>query len=789
MILGIAPETMPLSRSAADESDTEREFVRGHIPNDVRFEFPPPPLFEAFSALPPNYDGRNRNLVSLVENQGPNGLCWAFVATSIVESNMLMSGQGRRNFSELHMGYSLAANHVGTRYADVRRGYSDGGNNLISASYLMRAVLGGTVNEVQDPYGAHITNLMQSRDLSVTQSKTRSFAVQNIVFLSGGLKSDITQNQIKEAILRYGAVGSAMWWDGGEPVAGAGSTFYNSNTHAYHYDGGRNRGHGGQIFPDTNHEVAIVGWDDNFPRVRFNTRPENNGAWLAKNSWGRGWGDSGFFWISYEDTNFPLDVWAIDEVKPFLPDQTTVYEYDYLPARAWGRLPIRNNYYARVFTVGRNNERLEQVVVSIPVSNVTVAVDVITNFQDFSGYRAVNFISRGSKTVTHPGYYTINLNSPVSLRRGGSRFAVVVRVTSNINEGAVAHAGFGAASGTSFRFNPDNGGSFERRVENYCIKAIAVVGDSCINCRRNPCNCCPAQSCGRSSHCAMSSCTVCRRRVCRPACSCCSNCRRGECTCCPVADCSRTTPCVTRCSRCVGCCNHCGACNYCREISILPVITGTGLVRGIGTAPNILDALEILKGIVGINSMIDCEIAINAARITEHTKASRGKPNIFDALEILKFIVGMSNNIVVVDINSLIEGFAEETTEFINSERLGAELQPLLTDNDGLNSAAMKRAEEIAMGFSRNRPGNRRWSTVLGDYGVKWERVSQLQMHVYGSPESFVQAIMENPCFRGILMNTERTHIGIGIARSSVGRLHGVMLIIKEPIQTPSGGV
>lgn len=44
------------------------------------------------------------------------------------------------------------------------------------------------------------------------------------------------------------------------------------------------------------HAVCIVGYDDD------KATPDGNGAFLMVNSWGAGWGDAGFWWMSYEAT-------------------------------------------------------------------------------------------------------------------------------------------------------------------------------------------------------------------------------------------------------------------------------------------------------------------------------------------------------------------------------------------------------------------------------------------------------------------------------------------------------
>ncbi|MDR3240554.1 MAG: C1 family peptidase [Lactobacillaceae bacterium] len=52
-----------------------------------------------------------------------------------------------------------------------------------------------------------------------------------------------------------------------------------------------------------NHATALVGFDDNYSRNNFNgnQQPTQNGAFIVRNSWGKDFGDQGYFYVSYED--------------------------------------------------------------------------------------------------------------------------------------------------------------------------------------------------------------------------------------------------------------------------------------------------------------------------------------------------------------------------------------------------------------------------------------------------------------------------------------------------------
>ena len=82
------------------------------------------------------------------------------------------------------------------------------------------------------------------------------------------------------------------------------SDYFNEKTHALCYKG---NGY-------SNHAISIVGWDDNYPKENFAeaNKPQNDGAYIALNSWGEHWGDNGYFYISYEDA------WVEQDMNGFI---------------------------------------------------------------------------------------------------------------------------------------------------------------------------------------------------------------------------------------------------------------------------------------------------------------------------------------------------------------------------------------------------------------------------------------------------------------------------------------
>jgi C1A family cysteine protease len=336
-------------------------------------------------ALPARYDLRTRGKVSLVKDQDPYGTCWAFASLGSLES-CLLPGENW-NFSEdnlvLNSGFDSHGN-----------AYDRGGNILMSTAYLVR--WGGPVTESDDKYGDGNTPPGLSPRKHVQE-------VDWIPARGGPLDND----NVKRAVVQYGGVDVAIDWVG----FASGSPTYNASTRSYYSLGGAY----------TNHEVLVVGWDDNYPATNFALPPPGNGAFIVKNSWGTSFGDYGYFYVSYYDTMFGRSdiMAAYDDGEP-IANYSGIYQYDPLGDVNSMGYSSPTGWFANVFTA--------QATSSLSaVGFYTLAPG--TSYEVHAGASLGAIVLRTSGTLSYMGYHTVKLPKPVALTRG-QPFVVAVKVTS-----------------------------------------------------------------------------------------------------------------------------------------------------------------------------------------------------------------------------------------------------------------------------------------------------------------------------------------------------------------------
>lgn len=329
--------------------------------------------------LPEKYrlDEDNR-VVNSARDQSLSGTCWVFAGLGALESSLLP--EEKYDFSEKH----ASSNNVYERDSD------DGGQYSILWSYLA-----SWKGPVLEKYG---------------DSKTSKIAkhVQEMQIIESKNYKDI-----KRAIYKYGGVQSSIYIS--LDYLNVSTDYYNADKSAYLYDG----------TSKSNHDIYIIGWDDNYPKENFNGKAKDNGAFICRNSWGERFGENGNFYVSYEDTN----IGTYNEIYTKVEDNKNfdnIYEYD---ESGWcGTLGFTHSetaFASNVYTAGKD-EILKAMSFYATVPNTKYEAYVCEKFKGTASLaNDMKLVSKG--TFKRSGYYTVKFDD-IDLK-AGDKYALVIKIT------------------------------------------------------------------------------------------------------------------------------------------------------------------------------------------------------------------------------------------------------------------------------------------------------------------------------------------------------------------------
>ena len=339
---------------------------------------------DPISSLPSRYSLIDDGYVTTVKDQQASGNCWAFTALAVLESCILKATGEKLDLSEENMKNVIAL------YSDYgwKIDTNTGGYTKMSWGYLAGWL--GPVDETDDLFDDKST---------VSPILNSTIHVQNIKFLK---RSSYTDNdEIKWAVLNYGAVGTGMYFD---------NRYLNTRNYAYYYWGN-----------NANHAVTIVGWDDTYSKNNFRSTPPGDGAWIVRNSWDSSWGNDGYFYVSYYDSSFAMPQVEASPYIFILNDTIRFdknYQYDIAGMTDYFYNSTSNALYKNKFT-STSDEYLAAIS---------------TYFEKATSWTATVLVNDEIKDVlsgiSTSGYYTFNLNKFIPVK-SGDVFEVIFNITTS----------------------------------------------------------------------------------------------------------------------------------------------------------------------------------------------------------------------------------------------------------------------------------------------------------------------------------------------------------------------
>lgn len=239
---------------------------------------------------------------------------------------------------------------------------------------------------------------------------------------------------------------------------------------------------------EPNHDTVIIGWDDDYPKEKFASAPESDGAFLCINSWGETFGDGGFFHVSYEDSRIAESSISYRGIEPS-DNYDRNYQSDLCGWTGQMGYGEPDAWMANVYTA-ESEETLEAVgfYATAPDTEYEVYVFDGDSFREHVE-NGVKFQVDSGKVlafgmVTDAGFYTVRLAKPQTVN-AGEPFAVAVKIHTpgTTQPVAVEYAGSGRTGNVDISdgegYISFDGGTWERTEEskgcNVCLKAYSRI--------------------------------------------------------------------------------------------------------------------------------------------------------------------------------------------------------------------------------------------------------------------------------------------------------------------------
>ena len=383
--------------------------------------------------IPTKYDPREKGIFTEINNQGQMGICWMYGMTATEEQNIVKNYGRKFSLSELHGVVALSDSIKKTRVTSNDTGFYKsgpvrGGTKAMALQYVTNwnspifdddiYTWSANIKESDYPKSIFEGNSFAKLHnvINISQNESQFSYSEPLLRVTEAKYISTNKNDIKYAVQNYGAVQVDI--------------YMNQKLLKIDENGDQAYNNASML---ANHAVTIVGWDDDYPVDNFKdeVKPENNGAWLVKNSWGSNSQKTGYLWISYEEKSLtnPLTVTGVKRGSN--QDIEYMLSYDYLPFKS-GKSVNSTVYMTNVYDVSDyldNYDEINQVMFYYKKKGDCIYnIRIVPLDNDNLPQQLSNYSELATGQLSGEGYLTKELSTPYILNNEYDKIAVVLEI-------------------------------------------------------------------------------------------------------------------------------------------------------------------------------------------------------------------------------------------------------------------------------------------------------------------------------------------------------------------------
>lgn len=348
------------------------------------------------------------NIEIPVGNQLELGLCDTFATVKCAETNYALKTGKYIDISERYLDYMTSKDFFHT----VR----NAGEASFGPDVMTILETFGAPTEKEVPYRDYNTNEYDKlKNANLELKVTSTIIFPNIKELKDDDLKSRWIDVLKIHIMKYGSINM--------PICAPVGNSFNEKTNSYYFKEGVTDAASG-------HAISIVGWDDNFSKDNFLVTPEYDGAFICLNSYGKEFGEEGYFYISYYSDDF---IQLTGVINTEVPKKYNKYNYCKNLFSTDGFIPREqkeNKFFGMKFVKNSENEFLSHITIGAGVNHredYETTIKFYLNNQDDS-FDKNKMILLGETTSITSGSSSANITLDKPVRIKGDNFSIIVEI-------------------------------------------------------------------------------------------------------------------------------------------------------------------------------------------------------------------------------------------------------------------------------------------------------------------------------------------------------------------------